>query len=290
MPDFNWPNSPLIISQALKDAEHLLAETNDTPAIDARVLMEHVTGLSHADIIAKAGQTLTESQRSLFDELVNLRLTGTPIAYIVGHREFWSMDFLLTPDTLIPRPETETLVEQALLHIPEATEVTVADLGTGSGAIALAIGYERPHAKVIATDASRLALETARVNEERLGLGNIELRLGSWLQPIEDCSCDVIVSNPPYVREDDPHLEQGDVRYEPTAALVSGEDGLDAIREITENAPAHLKPGGWLLLEHGFDQAEDVKLLMETAGFCEIKTIGDLAGQDRVTEGKFNRN
>jgi release factor glutamine methyltransferase len=287
-PDVDYRDFPLSISAALRKTEQILADTSDTASLDARVLMEHVTGLSHADLISKGEQPLTESQQSLFDELVALRKTGAPVAYIIGHREFWSMDFLVTPDTLIPRPETETLVERALLHIPEETEVTIADLGTGSGAIALAIGYERPHAKVVATDASRLALETARVNEERLGLGNIELRLGSWLEPIEDFACDVIVSNPPYVRMDDPHLEKGDVRYEPVTALVSGDDGLDAIREIVGSAPAHLKPGGWLLLEHGFDQAADVKQLMKEAGFTKIETIGDLSGQDRVTEGSLN--
>ena len=278
---------PSTIASALKMAEQRLSQCSDSASIDARVLMEHVTGYSHADIIRKNDQALSESQQSLFDELVAMRETGAPIAYITGQREFWSMNFLVTPDTLIPRPETEILVEQALLRIPKDTEVTIADLGTGSGAIALAIAYERPHARVIASDASRLALETARVNEERLGIGNVELRLGRWFGALGQDRCDVVVSNPPYVREDDPHLSQGDVRYEPMTALVSGDDGLDAIREIITDASNHLKPGGWLLLEHGFDQGEAVLGLMQSAGFVNVETVGDLAGQDRVTLGQW---
>lgn len=279
---------PTTIAEALKEAEQRLSHCSDSASIDARVLMEHVTGFSHADIITKDRQPLSEPQQSLFGELVAMRESGAPIAYITGQREFWSMDFLVTPDTLIPRPETETLVEQALLRIPDKTEVTVADLGTGSGAIALAIGYERPHARVIATDASRLALETARVNEERLGIGNVELRLGHWLGALGQDLCEVIVSNPPYIREGDPHLSQGDVRYEPMTALVSGEDGLDAIREIVSEATTHLRPGGWLLLEHGYDQAEAVQGLMHSAGLSGVETIGDLADQDRVTLGQWD--
>ncbi len=249
--------------------------------------MEHVTGFSHADTITKVDTILTDAQYSLFTELVDMRQSGAPVAYIVGKREFWSMDFLVTPDTLIPRPDTETIVEQALKHIPDEESVTIADLGTGSGAIALAIAYERPNARVIASDASSLAIEVARVNEERLGLGNVELRTGHWLKALEGIICDVIVSNPPYVRANDPHLEEGDVRYEPANALVSGEDGLDAIREIIKESLTHLKPGGWLLLEHGYDQGESVRELMSSAGFSEVTTIDDLSGTERVTTGQF---
>jgi release factor glutamine methyltransferase len=282
----NTPQST--IASALKAAEQRLGQSSDSAAIDARVLMEHVTGYSHADLISKSEQALSDSQQSLFEELVAMRESGAPIAYITGQREFWSMNFLVTPDTLIPRPETEILVEQALHRIPEKSNANIADLGTGSGAIALALAYERPHARVIATDASRLALETARVNEERLGIGNVELRLGHWLGALGQDQCDVIVSNPPYIREDDPHLSHGDVRYEPMTALVSGNDGLDAIREIVSEASNHLNPGGWLLLEHGFDQGEAVLDLMRSAGFTGVETVGDLAGQDRVTLGQWN--
>ena len=249
--------------------------------------MEHVTGFSHADSITKVDTILTDAQYSLFTELVDMRQSGAPVAYIVGKREFWSMDFLVTPDTLIPRPDTETIVEQALKHIPDEESVTIADLGTGSGAIALAIAYERPNARVIASDASSLAIEVARVNEERLGLGNVELRTGHWLKALEGAICDVIVSNPPYVPANDPHLEEGDVRYEPVSALISGEDGLDAIREIIKESLTHLKPGGWLLLEHGYDQGESVRELMSSAGYSEVTTIDDLSGTERVTTGQF---
>lgn len=275
------------IRSALLKAANRLAAGSDSAALDARVLMEHVTGFSHADIIANSDSPLTEAQYSLFKELVDLRQSGTPVAYITGHREFWSMDFLVTPETLIPRPETETIVEQALEHIPDKQTITVADLGTGGGAIALAIAYERPHIKVIATDTSLLALEVARVNEERLGLGNVELRQGHWLDALKDTLCEVIVSNPPYIRADDPHLDAGDVRYEPTTALVSGDDGLDAIREIVNNAPSHLKSGGWLLLEHGYDQGQPVRDLMNTAGYVKVATIEDLSKTERVTVGQF---
>jgi release factor glutamine methyltransferase len=277
---------PTIRSALLKAATRLAA-ASDSAALDARVLMEHVTGFSHADIIANSDTTLTEAQHTLFEELVDLRQSGTPVAYITGHREFWSMDFLVTPEILIPRPETETIVEQALEHIPEKQSITVADLGTGSGVIALAIAYERPHAQVIATDTSILALEVARVNEENLGLGNVELRQGHWLEALKGTLCDVIVSNPPYIRIDDPHLDKGDVRYEPTSALVSGNDGLDAIREIISNAPAHMKPGAWLLLEHGCDQGQRVRDLMSAAGYVTVATIEDLSKTERVTVGQF---
>lgn len=281
-------STPVTIGAALKAAEKRLSDSSDSAAIDARALMEHVTGYDHADLIRKDKQPLSDSQQSLFDELVAMRESGAPIAYITGQREFWSMNFLVTPDTLIPRPETEILVEQALLRIPESSDATIADLGTGSGAIALAIAYDRPHASVIATDASHLALETARVNEERLGIGNIELRLGHWLNALGQDQCDVIVSNPPYIQEGDPHLAQGDVRYEPVSALVSGGDGLDAIREIISEATTHLNPGGWLLLEHGYNQGEAVQGLMQSLGFGGVETVGDLAGQDRVTLGQWN--
>ena len=192
----------------------------------------------------------------------------------------------MTPDVLIPRPETELLVEQALAHIPEDAEWTVADLGTGSGAIALAIATERPHCRLIATDNSAAALAVARANATRLGIANVEFRHGEWLKPLAGMRFDVIVSNPPYVRANDPHLTQGDVRFEPESALVAGADGLDAIRRIAADAVSYLRPGGWLLLEHGYDQAQSVRALLESHGYDMVASCRDTAGHERVTEGR----
>jgi release factor glutamine methyltransferase len=193
------------------------------------------------------------------------------------------MALLVTPDVLIPRPETELLVEQALARIPQDAEWSIADLGTGSGAIAQAIAKERPRCHVVATDASERALAVARANAMRLGIRNIEFRQGEWFAPLVGQQFDIIVCNPPYVPADDLHLGEGDVRFEPRAALVSGCDGLDAIRIIATSAGAHLKPGGWLLLEHGHDQGEAVAQLLTARMGDQVVRYADLAGQPRIT-------
>lgn len=245
----------------------------------------HVTGFTRTQLITRSGHLLTGSQQSRLDALLTRRLQGEPVAYLTGRREFWSMELVITPDVLIPRPETELLVEQALAWIPKDAEAQAADLGTGSGAIALALARERPRCHVIATDASAAALSVARVNAERFGIANIEFRQGEWLEPLAGLSLDVIVSNPPYIAEHDPHLNDGDLRFEPRHALVSGADGLNAIRHLVVKAFTHLRPGGWLALEHGTDQGPAVAGLMASHGYQRISTQHDLAGHARLTCG-----
>lgn len=197
------------------------------------------------------------------------------------------MPLKVTQNTLIPRPETELLVEQALTHVPKHQTSTIADIGTGCGAIALAIAHERPESTIIAMDNSEEALRIAKWNGEQLGIQNVEFRIGHLTSPLGNNSCDIIVSNPPYIREDDPHLDEGDVAFEPNSALVSGTDGLDAIRQIAKVAPNKLKTGGWLLLEHGFDQASQVRVILKQEGFTGINSLCDLSGHERISQGQL---
>lgn len=272
-------------------ARQQLATTLNLPAneaaIEARILLRHVLGgVSRAWLISHDDQALTPGQQSLFEGLLQRRLKGEPIAYILGQREFYGLDLKLTEDVLIPRPDTETLVEAALLRIPSDRPCSVLDLGTGSGAIAIAIALHRPLASVTAVDRSGTALAVARSNAERLGTGNLRLLQSNWFSALGGQIFDVIVSNPPYIAAADPHLRQGDLRFEPPDALASGADGLDDIRIIVAQAPTHLGQGGWLLLEHGYDQAEQVAGLLKQAGLREIGHAADLAGIQRVTLGK----
>ena len=257
-----------------------------TPRLDAEVLVMHVTGLTRAQLVTRAHDTLAEEQEEQLRALIARRAHGAPVAYLTGTREFWSMALTVTPDVLIPRPETELLVEQALLRIPVEVAWTVADLGTGSGAVALAIARERPRCRVIATDASEAALAVAQANANRLAIANVEFRCGEWLDPLADEVLDMIVSNPPYIAEHDPHLAQGDVRFEPRAALVAGADGLSAIRVIARDARRHLRRGSFLLLEHGFDQAPAVRAVLTGHGYQAVATCPDLQGLPRVSFGK----
>lgn len=215
------------------------------------------------------------------------RADGVPVAYLLGEREFWSLPLTVSPAVLIPRPDTESLVEQALSRIPQDRAVRVADLGTGSGAIALAIASERPQAQVLATDASAQALAVAAGNARQLGLSDrIRFRLGHWYAALSDeAAFDLIVSNPPYIAADDPHLQLGDLRAEPQCALASGADGLDAIRELASGAARHLADGGWLLLEHGHDQGAAVRDLLREAGLSQVETVRDFGGNERVSLG-----
>lgn len=225
----------------------------------------------------------TPAQAEAFERLVHARESGTPVAYLLGRRAFWSLDLAVTPAVLIPRPETELLVELALDRLPQDVACAVADLGTGSGAIALAVAHERPLARVCATDLSADALAVARANARSLGLDNVEFAQGVWCEPLGGTRFDLIVSNPPYIATDDPHLGRGDLRHEPLSALASGVDGLDAIRAIIATTPAHLSPGGWLLIEHGWEQAPQVRELLERQGWRGAASMRDLAGHERVT-------
>lgn len=253
--------------------------------LEAEVLLAHAAGRDRAWLFAHADDAAGPALAAAFGTLLERRLAGEPLAYITGHRGFWSMDLQVTPDTLIPRPETERLVELALERIPDVADRSVADLGTGSGAIALAIARERPHARVLATDASAGALAVARRNAGRLGIANVRFGQGDWCIALGDGIFDIIVSNPPYIEDGDEHLWQGDLRHEPRAALASGPDGLDAIRTIARDARTHLAPGGWLLLEHGWQQGAAVRGVLQDNGYTDIVTVQDLESRDRVTGG-----
>jgi release factor glutamine methyltransferase len=260
------------IDQIIRQAAQLLAASSPSPRLDVEVLLMHVTGLARTALITRALEPVSAENEKRLQELLVRRVRGEPVAYLTGRREFWSMELRVTPDVLIPRPETELLVEQALARIPEDSDWTIADLGTGTGAVALAIAKERPRCRVIATDASEAALAVAQANAIRLAIANVEFRLGEWLTPFADEVLDMIVSNPPYIAEQDPHLMQGDVRFEPRGALVAGADGLSAIRVIAADARRHLRRGGFLLLEHGYDQAPAVRAALAGQGYNAVTT------------------
>jgi len=231
----------------------------------------------------RAGVVATDASVAALE--VARREAGEPAAYLTGRRGFWRFELDVDAATLIPRPETELLVELALERLPQSP-CRVADLGTGSGAIALAIASERPRADVVASDASAAALEVARRNAARLGLANVRFAEGSWYVPLAGERFELIASNPPYVAEGDAHLSQGDLRFEPASALASGVDGLDDIRVIAAEAPAHLVSGGWLLVEHGYDQGASVRDIFVRAGLVDVATVQDLEHRDRVTMGR----
>jgi release factor glutamine methyltransferase len=258
----------------------------DESARDVELLLGHALGKDRAWLYAHADDALDSDGALRFHALLMRRAAGEPIAYIVGRREFWSLDLAVGPDVLIPRSETELLVELALQRIPQNAQVNIADLGTGSGAIGLAIACERPQARVLATDASTAALAVARTNAGRLGTGNVEFARGDWCAALGGRRFDLIVSNPPYIAQADAHLQQGDLRFEPRAALASGADGLDAIRSIVAAAPAHLQPHGWLLFEHGHDQGSAARDLLAQNAFAEIFTALDLEQRERVSGGR----
>jgi len=244
---------------------------------ESRLLLAAASGVPQASLIANPARELAPDSAMRFEEWARRRRSGEPVAYILGRREFFDLELEVGPSVLIPRPETELLVELALQRLPAEREASVADLGTGSGAIALAIKRHRPRARVIGVDASAAALEVARRNAARLGL-EIELRNGRWFGPLGAERVNLVVSNPPYVAEGDPHLGEGDLRFEPREAFVSGADGLEAIREIVAGAPGHLAAGGWVLIEHGLGQEEAVRRLLEAAGLGRASSWPDLAG------------
>jgi release factor glutamine methyltransferase len=264
----------------------LRAAQGRVAAGEAALLLAHVLDRSRSWLYAHGDAPVPARDLGRFEQLVARRAAGEPVAYLLGTRGFWRFDLAVTPDTLIPRPETELLVELALARIPEQAAARVADLGTGSGAIALAVAGERPQAQVVAVDLSLEALGVARGNAATLGIGNVEFRSGDWLAPLSGERFDLIASNPPYIAEGDVHLAQGDLRFEPRGALASGVDGLDAIRTIAAAAPAHLHDGGWLLVEHGWEQGAAVRALFTGAGFVDVATERDLEQRDRVTLGR----
>lgn len=276
------------IQQARAHIMTVLAE-GESPRADADVLLCHLLGCRRSYLMTWPERELDAAQQAILQGWLARRLNGEPIAHLVGEREFWSLPLKVSPATLIPRPDTEVLVEQALTRIPQGP-CAVLDLGTGTGAIALALKSERPEVDVWAVDRMADAAVLARENSAALGLP-IEVRDGSWFEPLGEPDRDntprfaVIVSNPPYIDGADPHLEQGDVRFEPRSALVADDAGLADIRHIVAHAPAYLLTDGWLLLEHGWDQGESVRQLLRDGGYREVATVRDYGDNDRVTLG-----
>ncbi len=277
----------LSIKVILSSATRLL--NKEDAGLEAQLLLQHALNVNRAWLIAHQNDALEPNIHAAYRALISRRLNGEPIAYILGYREFYGLKLKVTPDTLIPRPDTEALVEAALDKIPQNKKIQVLDLGTGTGAIALAIAHNRPHALLTALDASDTALKIAQENAKNLAITNIEFLQSNWFSELQNQTFDVIVSNPPYIAQNDVHLMQGDLRFEPASALASGADGLDDIKQIIANAQNRLTPHGCLLLEHGYNQAEEVATLLKQSGFCEIETIKDLGGNDRVTLGMMPR-
>lgn len=255
--------------------------------LDAELLLAHQLQLSRSFLQAHSERVLGVESIAQYRELVQRRVEGEPIAYITGQREFWSLPLEVGRAVLIPRPETELVVERALFLLDDGP-ATVADLGTGSGAIALAVARERPQWQVYATDLSDAALAVARRNAATLQLQNVQFLQGSWCAPLHGRRFEMLLSNPPYIASDDPALEDAALHYEPAAALVSGRDGFEALREIVATARQHLVPGGWLVLEHGATQAAGLGKLLVDAGYAHVRCHADLAGRERVTEAQRN--
>jgi len=319
-------NAHPIKTTLLLAATQLKAQSIETESakLEAQLLLQHVLNVNRAWLISHENDALQANINAAFEALLKRRLNGEPIAYILGYREFSGLNLKVTPDTLIPRADTETLVEAALARIAlsetpypqpsptrkvgvntlqnladpspspqlgrrvrERGDVTILDLGTGTGTIALAIAKHRPQAYVTALDASQAALNIAIENAGNLNISNVKFILSDWFSTLIDEKFDVIVSNPPYIEATDAHLKKSDLRFEPISALASGADGLDAIRHIIKNAPPHLNPHGWLMLEHGYNQASQVAALLKQAGFIEISHAKDLSGINRVTLGQL---
>jgi release factor glutamine methyltransferase len=260
--------------------------------VDAQVLLAYVVGNTRAWLTAHADESLTPNEASRFFSLARRRRDGEPVAYLTGVREFWGLSLLVTQNVMIPRPETETLVERTLARLAPDRVSHVLDLGTGSGAIALALARERPRAQIVATDVSEAALRVAGANARRLGLYNVGFILADWYDGVELSperpAFDVVVSNPPYIAAGDRHLGEGDLRFEPMASLTPGGNGLSALSTIIAGAPQWLAADGWLIVEHGYDQQDDVRALFENAGFIDLESTRDLAGIPRVCAGKLS--
>lgn len=272
------------IKNLLTFAREKLAES-PSARFDAEILMAHVLESSRSFLYANPELELPGNRSEVFKKLIKLRVTGQPVAYLTESGEFWSLPLKLSPAVLIPRPETELLVETALGKIPVDADWRIADLGTGSGAIALAIASERKKCEVQATDINPAAIEIARENANRLGFNHIHFYCGSWNEPLKG-KFHLVVSNPPYIDANDPHLERGDLRFEPRAALSPGPDGLSAIQRISQLTLSMLVDGGWLMFEHGWNQGPATRSVMQDAGFINIETQQDLQGHDRVTIGE----
>ena len=277
------------IDELLNAAKSQLINS-DTAQLDAEILLALVLDKQRSYLRAYPEEKLDQDALQKYSQLIARRAAGEPVAHLTGTREFWSMNLHVTPDTLVPRPDTELLVETALQYLGEikSMPIRLADLGTGSGAIALAIASDCQQCDIIATDLSTAALAVAKHNAAQLQLDNIEFIHSNWCSAFADNECfDMLVSNPPYIAQDDPHMHTAELKCEPEFALTSGKDGLDALRSITKQAPHFLKKGGWLLVEHGYDQAEAVRNLFHKNGFINVETKQDLGQNDRVCLGQW---
>ncbi len=272
---------PVSIENALSDAATRLRAVSESARLDAELLLARAIDMPRSYLFAHPEEPLDETTVGRFREALGRRLAGEPMAYITGTREFWSLELMVTPATLVPRPETELLVDLALREIPRRAEWQILDLGTGSGAIAIAIAKERPLSRVTATDVSAEALEVARQNARQLDIPNVEFLAGDWTEPVRGRTFNVVVSNPPYVRSDDDALDA--LHREPRSALSAGADGLDAIRILARDCGALLEPGGALLIEHGADQRESVAAVLREHGWSDVDCHTDYAGLPRVT-------
>ncbi len=259
---------------------------SESPRRDAEILLGLVTGKARTFILAFGETPLTQAQLAELDALLARRAAGEPVAYLTGVREFWSLPLMVSPATLIPRPDTECVVEQALARLP-AEPCRILDLGTGTGAIALALASERPDCRVVAVDKVPDAVELAQRNAQRLRIANIDIRHSDWFSAVQGQRFQLIVSNPPYIDSEDAHLQQGDVRFEPLSALVAQDSGLADIDFLIREARAYLEPGGWLVLEHGWRQGEAVRALFHQAGFIAVETGLDYGGNERLTMGQI---
>jgi len=273
------------VRELLVAGRNLLADQS-SGRFEAEILLGTVLEVERGWLFANPEHETRPDQAARFLALAERRKGGEPVAYLTGQREFWSLSLQVTPDVLIPRHETELLIETVLAHIPQDTQWRIADLGTGSGAIALAIASERPLCEIHATDISAPALNVAKKNAQKFAPGRISFHLGSWLEPLGG-RFSVIVSNPPYIAADDPHLRQGDCRFEPGVALTPGQDGLSAIRQIASEARHFLEPDGFLAIEHGYDQGADARQALTDLGYREVITYMDLEKRDRITSGTW---
>jgi release factor glutamine methyltransferase len=276
------------IQSALTEASAALATLSDSPELDAEILLCLILEKPRTYLRTWPKKQLHAQQRIQFKALLKKRVQGTPIAYITGHREFWSRDFKVNPDVLIPRPDTELLIELSLPLISKVKSSKLIDLGTGSGNIAITLAAERPYAQIIATDISETALKVAKQNADRHHCRNIRFVQTSWFSEISETTFDLVISNPPYIAPNDPHLHQGDLRFEPQQALIAEDNGLKDISLIAESACKHLKEGGYLLIEHGYDQQRQVQAIFESFDYANIQTHTDLGGNPRVTLAQWH--
>lgn len=274
------------IQQALQQASQALSETSPSARLDAQVLLTHILQCNTAHLAAWPEKNLSEEQAAKYLQLTQQRKDGQPVAHLTGTREFWSLAFAVNDSTLIPRPETETLIEFILGNFSNKKNLKLLDIGTGTGAIAISIASEKPGWKIFASEVSEQALVLARKNSERHQTSNITFIHSNWFDNITDHDFDIIVSNPPYIADDDPHLLQGDIRFEPRSALSAGESGMDDIEHLCLHAKDHLAKDGWLIVEHGYDQAQMVAECFAKQGYTQVEQKKDLAGHTRMTAGK----